>query len=648
MLKTYQNEVISERNPLPTSFGQLPGTPSEKGAAAVPLPPPRVFISQMPRLPHHPSSPMLMQEYAMSCQRMQGLPRGMLNKSSSHDNLSSHRSSSLKSYNSGPKPSPLARNPTNIPLRRKLSSKKDEKKKSFEKLAALPKTPSKRVEEDCKKRVTFVQKAMIIGEPDEGEAETERERIEVKGGEVKESRQPSPALMNQGAIKKMAGVSMAVVGKEKISARNTCEYSNITPSLPRAPLDPSNHRFGEAQNSVRKAVQASPLQTPGKSKPTSPLPPLPASSESIKPSPPAVERDQYGFKKVSPFVSLAAYNEFQEQYLPVLEKRQKKWEAMMHEAGGRFPLRSAKTKRLIRKGIPSSFRGKAWLYYSGAEAKLAQNPGLYEKLVCEAQALGNKNESAEIIERDLHRTFPENLYFQSTPDGKDAPFIGALRRILLAFSVHVPSIGYCQSLNYIAGLMLLFLDREEEVFWLLTVTVLDHMPEKMYDVTMEGVNVDQDVLLLLLSEHSPAIWNKISGGKTFWQLKEAPSAPFGLVTCNWFLTLYISSLPIETVLRVWDCFFYEGQKILFRIALTILQLNEKEITAVEEDPLEIFKAMQNAPKRMIDCQRLMDTCFTRPFPPIDLTRRKIERLRKEVRTRNIQRKKEGRSRTNTQ
>lgn len=47
----------------------------------------------------------------------------------------------------------------------------------------------------------------------------------------------------------------------------------------------------------------------------------------------------------------------------------------------------------------------------------------------------------------------------------------------------------------------------------------------------------------------------------------------------------------KSILRVWDCFFYEGRKILFRVALTILRQHESEITKVD-DPMEVFQVVQ--------------------------------------------------------
>ena len=56
----------------------------------------------------------------------------------------------------------------------------------------------------------------------------------------------------------------------------------------------------------------------------------------------------------------------------------------------------------------------------------------------------------------------------STEEGQ-----AALGRVLLAFSVHKPDIGYCQSMNYIAALLLLAMEEDEEAaFWVL-VSLID-------------------------------------------------------------------------------------------------------------------------------------------------------------------------------
>ncbi|KAJ1826508.1 hypothetical protein LPJ73_008996, partial [Coemansia sp. RSA 2703] len=40
----------------------------------------------------------------------------------------------------------------------------------------------------------------------------------------------------------------------------------------------------------------------------------------------------------------------------------------------------------------------------------------------------------------------------------------------------------------------------------------------------------------------------------------------------WFMTLFTLSLPWPTALRVWDWFVYRGTKVLFRVALAVMDL----------------------------------------------------------------------------
>ena len=45
------------------------------------------------------------------------------------------------------------------------------------------------------------------------------------------------------------------------------------------------------------------------------------------------------------------------------------------------------------------------------------------------------------------------------------------------------------------------------------------------------------------------------------------------VSTQWFLCLFVNSLPLETCLRVWDMLFLERcASLLFRIALTLVDI----------------------------------------------------------------------------
>jgi hypothetical protein len=44
---------------------------------------------------------------------------------------------------------------------------------------------------------------------------------------------------------------------------------------------------------------------------------------------------------------------------------------------------------------------------------------------------------------------------------------------------------------------------------------------------------------------------------------------------EWFTTMFVYSLPIETTARIWDIFFFgDGPQVLFRVGLALLKIYE--------------------------------------------------------------------------
>ncbi|MCJ1335193.1 hypothetical protein MMC09_000460 [Bachmanniomyces sp. S44760] len=339
------------------------------------------------------------------------------------------------------------------------------------------------------------------------------------------------------------------------------------------------------------------------------------SSPEIPPPTPGSLRDDYGFQKHSHYISTSQFDAWHTEYAIIQDRRNKKWEVYMREQGlstiepGQFPDRSAKLERYIRKGIPPSWRGAAWFFYAGGNDFLQKNPGLYDELVLRSQTPELKENDKDSIERDLHRTFPDNIHFKpdiplSAPD--EAPLLFSLRRVLCAFALHHPRIGYCQSLNFVAGLLLLFLS-EEKSFWMLHIITTSYLPAT-HEMSLEGANVDLWVLMSALKEAIPSIWAKIGGKDVSSTATRLP--PISLCTTSWFMSLFIGTLPIESVLRVWDVLFYEGSRTLFRIAIAIFKLGENEIRGVS-DPMEIFQVVQALPRGMLHIGALMDVACRR-------------------------------------
>jgi TBC1 domain family member 6 len=394
--------------------------------------------------------------------------------------------------------------------------------------------------------------------------------------------------------------------------------------------------------------------------------------------PSSAPRDRYGFKKSSQHISLEDYNDWSYTYTPYLARRRKKWDALMKShsclpaAGSKdpiptkFPSRSDKVKRYVRKGIPPEWRGNAWFFYAGGPQMIAREPSLYKHL-CHKANMGRgflSDTDRESIERDLHRTFPENVLFKpdtydamADPEGKDrpeTPMIAALRRVLQAFAIHNPNIGYCQSLNFLAGMLLLFLDgSEEKAFVLLNVLTNTHFPGVHAKVLESDIEVG--TLLLCIQEYLPGVWTKITEddpavpASTEVANESRPTSSAGskkkkrnkpelgnqlptvsLVLTNWLMPLFISALPIETVARIWDVLFYEGSKAIFRMALAIFKAGELEIHNIKES-LEALQVVQTIPKKLLDVNALVEICYKRRGGFGSLSQDTIDRRRRERR-----------------
>ena len=81
-----------------------------------------------------------------------------------------------------------------------------------------------------------------------------------------------------------------------------------------------------------------------------------------------------------------------------------------------------------------------------------------------------------------------------------------------------------------------------------------------------------------------------------------------LATTAWFMSCFVSTLPIEPTCRVWDCLFYEGSKTLFRVALGIFKLCGPAIQKMK-DPMEVFQLVQTLPRGLLDANALMEASF---------------------------------------
>lgn len=192
-------------------------------------------------------------------------------------------------------------------------------------------------------------------------------------------------------------------------------------------------------------------------------------------------------------------------------------------------------KSLVLQGIPVSLRPKIWSECSGANAR--RSPGYYDELVSQCES-GDSLDSEIVsqINADIGRTLTDNTFF------RHGPGVSRLKTILLAYSLHNPSVGYCQGMNLITASLLLIMPTSEDAFWILVAIIEDILPSGYFDKGLIVSRADQIVLREYVSEILPKL------GARFEELGVE------LEACSfmWFLSLFTGCLSAEALYRVWD------------------------------------------------------------------------------------------------
>ena len=262
-------------------------------------------------------------------------------------------------------------------------------------------------------------------------------------------------------------------------------------------------------------------------------------------------------------------------------------------------------KKLARKGIPAAFRSHIWAQALHLEQIKADSPGRYAQL-CSAAA---DAEAVKAVEKDLDRTFVNHPAFHLSP------MLQRLRRVLVAFASHCPHIGYCQSLNFLAGFLLLQF-REDDAFWLLVTVCNAVLPPDYFTHSMLGLHTDLAVLSCVLATHLP----RLSAHLQALQVDIRP------IAFPWLLSVFVKTLPIESALRVWDSFVLEGSKVLFRTALALLSVHEERIVRTHNFG-QLYSLISRVGDTQFDCERLMEEGFAMR----GISRATLERLRRKER-----------------
>ena len=194
----------------------------------------------------------------------------------------------------------------------------------------------------------------------------------------------------------------------------------------------------------------------------------------------------------------------------------------------------------------------------------------------------DKEESINIIELDIDRTFHYLGIFKN-----NSPLSNDLREILRAFVVSRPDIGYVQGLSYIAGTLLLQMDKFQSFVCLMNITL---NPNILPFYRLEENGIKQRLLIFndVFQHNLPKLFKH-------FVLNEVYSEHYLI---EWIMTLYTRNLHIDLAVRIWDVYMVEGIKCLFKAAIVILGWYEKYFLSVGFE--EILIGIKNVSKIKMD------------------------------------------------
>ena len=252
-----------------------------------------------------------------------------------------------------------------------------------------------------------------------------------------------------------------------------------------------------------------------------------------------------------------------------------------------------KIKEYFYMGLPDNVRGKIWMLCLGNrfsitkeyyEIQVKNSKEILEKYKVDKNnenmnSINNENEinknkdkekSINIIELDIERTFPYLGVFKG-----DSPMAQDLREILRVFVISRPDIGYIQGLSFIAGILLLNMDKFKAFISLMNL-ILNPIMLPFYKMDNESIQQRLKLFKQVFYFNLPELCEH------FDTLGLLPENYF----LSWNMTLFTRDVNLELAKRIWDVFMIEGIKAIYSAAIVFLSHFENKL--INMDFVEIM------------------------------------------------------------
>ncbi|XP_055234405.2 TBC1 domain family member 8 isoform X4 [Gorilla gorilla gorilla] len=113
--------------------------------------------------------------------------------------------------------------------------------------------------------------------------------------------------------------------------------------------------------------------------------------------------------------------------------------------------------------------------------------------------------------------------------------------------------------------------RTEKIRKLVAMGIPESLRGRLW-LLFSGAQVDQSVFEELIKGHLPELAEHMND-----------LSALASVSLSWFLTLFLSIMPLESAVNVVDCFFYDGIKAIFQLGLAVLEANAEDLCSSKDD-----------------------------------------------------------------
>lgn len=255
------------------------------------------------------------------------------------------------------------------------------------------------------------------------------------------------------------------------------------------------------------------------------------------------------------------------------------WADVMEDYKAKARKNPVEVSMAIAAGVPNEIRGLVW--QAIAESKSSDLEILYEEIGKES----SPHEKA--IRRDLSRTsFIKNVDPES------------LFKIIKAYSLFDPEVGYTQGMAFITVPLLIHLS-ESEAFCLLVKLMKTYGFRDFFLYEMPGLHLRLYQFDRILEDTLPEVHIHLAR-------QGVRSAMFA---SQWFLTLFAYKFPLSIVQRIVDVVMAEGIEAMLRFAVGLIKRNADRILEMEFETLLAFL------KENIFDEYVIQSTTAPPLPP---------------------------------